>query len=115
MFDEEERQMKRRDVGSSRTIVGKYARYGEHMNWIKEQAELFPDLVSTYVEDYTIEGRELRVIVIGTSQATKKIWIDCGIHAVKFNLKINKSRLMFNLRIVAFISVNGSALPLATG
>jgi len=81
LFDAEEHQMKKRDVASSKNIHGTYARHNAHMSWIQDRVDENPSFVSTYVPGKSYEGRDLRVIRIGSAQAKRKIWIDCGIHA----------------------------------
>ena len=51
-------------------------------NFILEAVRDYPNLASSYVAGKTYEGRDLRVLVLGTKTSQRKIWIDCGIHAV---------------------------------
>lgn len=80
LFDQEESEMSKRDVGDGR-IAGKYARHTEINNYILDHVQTNSRIVSSYVAGKSSQGRDLRVAVIKTSTSKRRIWIDCGIHA----------------------------------
>ena len=70
-----------RNTKADNSIVGKFARYPEILNFIETTKNENPDLVSSISIGKTYENRDLRVIVLKTTTSTRNIWIDCGIHA----------------------------------
>jgi len=80
-FDEEQEvlQSHRRD----NRVVNTYATYDAIMNWLETVVnDNHPQLnIATYSVGKTAQGRDLKVIKIGTATSRRKIWIDCGIHA----------------------------------
>lgn len=66
---------------NSRSIIGRYARYTEIQNFIDNLAATYPSLVSSKIAGKSYENRNLKVAVIKTSSSSRKVWIDCGIHA----------------------------------
>ncbi|RMZ93185.1 carboxypeptidase B-like [Brachionus plicatilis] len=77
--DEQERSMAL--TRNSKNIVGRYARYTEIQSFIDNLAATYPSLVSSKIAGRTYENRNLKVAIIKTSTSTRKVWIDCGIHA----------------------------------
>lgn len=78
VMDQEESQMaKTRNT----KVVGRYARLSEIHNYIDTLSDENPSLVSSYIAGRTHENRALKVAVIKSPTASRKIWIDCGIHA----------------------------------
>jgi len=76
-FDEEEQAMKsNRDTRQP----GRYLRFDAIMSWLDQVANENADIASTYVTGQTVQGRDMKIIKIGTPNG-RKIWIDCGIHA----------------------------------
>ena len=57
------------------------------MNFLETTALDNPDIASVYSPGVTVESRQLKTIKLKAPNptTTKAIWIDCGIHAVKFN------------------------------
>jgi len=62
-------------------VLHTYARFNDISLWMDETARLHPNLVTNYVTGKTHQGRDMKIIKIATATATRKIWIDCGIHA----------------------------------
>lgn len=52
------------------------------MNFISELVFFNPLYVFNYTIGRTHENRNMQVLKIKTPTARKKVWIDCGIHAV---------------------------------
>lgn len=77
--DEQERSMAL--TRNSKNIVGRYARYSEIQSFIDNLAATYPSLVSSQIAGKTYENRNLKVAIIKTSTSSRKVWIDCGIHA----------------------------------
>jgi len=101
---EEQETLKKRSIDqTSRTIVGKYARYADIQSYILGVVSTNPDIASTYVTGQTHEKRNLRVLVLATPTSKKSIWIDCGIHAVSFVLRLYTSFILF---VVILIFLN---------
>ena len=59
----------------TKSIVGKFARYNEIMNFINEIVANNPDIASSYVAGRTHENRDLKTLVIKTASAQRSIWI----------------------------------------
>jgi len=80
-FDE-----KMRDDSSS-TLFYDFSRYYpyEHMRlYMRDIEKKFPDIAKVYTIGFTVEGRPIEMIKIGsplTKKGKKAIWIDAGIHA----------------------------------
>lgn len=79
-IDHQEKLMNLTRKGSS--IIFKYARYEQMMNFIDGIAAANPEIASTYSAGKTHEGRDLKVIVLNpVKTSTRSLWLDCGIHA----------------------------------
>lgn len=78
-IEEQERSMAL--TRNSRSIIGRYARYSEIQNFIDNLAATYPSLVSSQIAGKSYENRNLKVAIIKTSTSSRKVWIDCGIHA----------------------------------
>lgn len=64
------------------SILFKYARYQEIIDFVDQTVEANSDIASSYVAGVTSEGRDLKVIVLNPVEtSTRSLWIDCGIHA----------------------------------
>jgi hypothetical protein len=70
-----------RSRANAKNIHGRFVRYTEIVSWIDDLSDANPNLVSSYIAGNSFEGRGLKVAVIKTATAQRKIWIDCGIHA----------------------------------
>jgi hypothetical protein len=65
----------RRRRRETRSIVGKFARYNEIMNYINEIVANNPDIASSNVAGKTHEKRDLKTLVIKTANTQRSIWI----------------------------------------
>jgi hypothetical protein len=81
-------RLKKRDTKS---IVGKFARYNEIINYINEIVANNPDITSSYVAGKTYENRDLKTLVIKTANTQRSIWIG------------NKNLNFFNLKNINFV------------
>jgi hypothetical protein len=69
LINEQERSMAR----NQKSIVGRFARYSEIMSYIDQLSASYPNLVSSYSAGTTHEGRNLKVAIIKTPAAKKKV------------------------------------------
>jgi hypothetical protein len=65
----------------SKSIVGKFARYSEINNFIKDIVSSNGDIASSYLAGRTYEKRDINIIVFKTATSSRSIFIDCGFHA----------------------------------
>ncbi len=72
-----------REGSAKAAIVGKFARYSEIQTYIDEMVAANGDIASSYIAGKTFENRNLKVIVLKKASSKRKVWIDCGIHAVR--------------------------------
>ena len=63
------------------------------MSYMEMVVKTHPHLAKMYVVGKTYEERNLSVIVLRTSTSKKRIWIDCGFHAVITLCQIHISKL----------------------
>lgn len=82
-IDEQSRLMASRSKAEAKSILFKYARYSEIINFIDSTVASNNDIATSYVAGLTVENRQLKVIRLKAPDATtdKAVWIDCGIHA----------------------------------
>jgi len=81
-INEQEMSILKRTKSANSSIIFKYARYQEIMDFIGNTVTENPKIASSYIAGKTDEGRDLKVIVLNpTVSSTRSIWIDCGIHA----------------------------------
>jgi len=59
----------------------KYHTYDEIMQWADDMASEYPSLARTTVMGQSTEGRDIKMITIGSSTTNKQVVVDCGIHA----------------------------------
>lgn len=106
----------RKGVNSSNSIIGRYARYDEIVDWIDEQCCLYPEIVQTYDIGRTAEGRSMIVLRIGFrhSSSAWSIWLDGGIHA-REHIAPATVLYIVNELINGYRSGNGEILRLLDG
>lgn len=82
-IDEQEKSMTQSRAKDSKSIIFKYARYSEILNFIDDTVNANSDLASSYIAGTTHENRQLKVIKLKAPNpsTSKAVWIDCGIHA----------------------------------
>lgn len=80
IFDAEAESM-RRSRNKDDSILFKYARYDQIVNFVDQIVQKNPDIASSYLAGKTHEGRSLPTLVLKTPTSRRSIWIDCGIHA----------------------------------
>merc|ERR1712135_27905 len=59
----------------------KYHTYDEINQWADDMASEYPSLARTTVMGKSTEGRDIKMITIGSSTTNKQVVVDCGIHA----------------------------------
>merc|ERR1712135_137629 len=59
----------------------KYHTYDEINQWADDMATEYPSLARTTVMGKSTEGRDIKMITIGSSTTNKQVVVDCGIHA----------------------------------
>jgi len=74
-----------KNLGGPSSIVGRYARFYQIMNWLREIANTHSDISSLIQLGYSSEQRPLMILKIGKPRADNSekpaVWIDAGIHA----------------------------------
>lgn len=78
------------------TVLGKYARYPEILNYINKlveengknrkknsnkQEQQNNLIITSYVAGSTYEQRQVRILEIKSNSSQRAVWLDCGIHA----------------------------------
>ena len=58
-----------------------YHTYDEINQWADDMASEYPTLARTNVMGKSTEGRDIKMITIGSSTSNKQVVVDCGIHA----------------------------------
>lgn len=79
----EERKENENAAYASESVIGRYARVSEMHTFLDEMAARHPNLAEVFVIGTTYEGRQIKGIKIGETNAQDKpvIWIHAGIHA----------------------------------
>lgn len=62
-------------------IVNTYARFNNILAWINDLTNANPSFIYQYTPGTSFQNRDMRVLVIKVGEPSKRIWIDCGIHA----------------------------------